>query len=855
MYQNIFHDRKSGNIFLWDDTEGFKVFPYPRYAYKRKIGGKYKSLYSDELEKVVNFNDNDTDLFESDVYPESRILIDLYKDSDEPSEGHRMVVIDIEVSIKGGFPSVETAEKPVTAIALYDSVTQKYHSLILDPKGKIENSDKGDTIITSFRDEDSLLSSFLNTWQQIAPTIVTGWNIDGFDMGYIYNRIVNRLGKKSAYQLSPINVAYMNKFTKEMVIAGISCLDYIKLYKKFIGVEKPSYALGAIGKEEVGIDKITYRGNLEDLYNQDINKYVEYNLTDVKIVVALDKKLDFLYLARSTCHKGHVPYEWFEMSSRWIDGAILTYLKRNNLVAPNKPIDGRDEYNKRLEEGEEGFVGAFVKEPEPGVYDWIYSADITSLYPSTIMTLNISPETKVGKIENWNYEEYSKGNLPEINLGGTIYSKKEFADMIGDGKMSVSSNGIVYRLDKKGLVPYILEKWFDERKEYRKLAKKYADEGDKEKEQFYDRRQLRQKIFLNSVYGTLGLPIFRFYDKDNAEATTVSGQIIIKTTEQYVNYLYWRKFEDKGRNDMVGKDFVKYIDTDSVYLSSMPLAELENVPDDKLKEFTINTSKEISREINKFYDNAIPRIFNVKTHRIKISEDIIARTGLWVAKKRYALLKVYDMEKGKDVVSKDGTEGKLHIKGIDVVRTGYPAKFRTFTESILNMILRKETKKVIDKAIIDFKENMKNLKIEDIAKNSSIKYVSQDGERDYNSRIRKPFGFVPKTPAQVKAALNYNDLLKYYKLDKSIEPIHNGQKIKWVYVKENSFGIKCMALKGDGTDPDEVLGFVHKYIDRNALYEHELKSKLGEFYEVLNWKYPLELSSAAKLFLDFGEDE
>ena len=859
MYQNVFFDKKTGYIFIWDDASGMRSFPYPRYAYKRKIGGKYKSLYGDELEKVTAFNDNDQDLFESDVHPETRMLIDLYENSDEPSEGHRVVVIDIEVSIKGGFPDVDTADKPITAIALHDSTTDKYYSFILDPDKKIKNSQKGNEVIKSFQDEDNLLESFLNKWEEIAPTIVTGWNIDGFDMGYIHNRIVRRLGKKSVYRLSPIQIAYQNKFTKRMIIAGVSCLDYIKLYKKFIGVEKPSYTLGAIGKEEVGIDKVTYRGSLEDLYKEDIHKYVEYNLTDVKIVVALDKKLDFLYLARSTCHKGHVPYEWFEMSSRWIDGAILTYLRRNNLIAPNKPIGGREEYERRQLESDDdeskvAFIGAFVKEPHLGLHDWIYSADITSLYPSTIMTLNISPETKVGVIDGWDYEQYSKGHLDPIKLGGASYSLQEFMEMKKDGKMSVSTNGVVYRMDKVGLVPFILDQWFSERKEYRKLAKKYADEGDKEKEQFYDRRQLRQKIFLNSVYGTLGLPIFRFYDRDNAEAVTLCGQTIIKMTENFVNHYYWKKFEQKGKSEMVGKDFVKYIDTDSVYLSSSPLAELEEVPPADMKEFTIKTVEEVASKINEYYDFCVPRVFNVNKHRIKITEDVIASTGFWVAKKRYALLKVYDMEKRKDVISKDGKPGKLHIKGIDVVRTGYPKKFRTFTENILEMILRKERKKVIDDRILEFKASMKDLNIEDIAKNTSVKFISQDGKKDYNPSDRRLFRYTSGSPAQVKAALFYSDLLKHWKLNKKVEPIHHGQKIKWVYLKNNEFGLDCLALKADGTDPDEILEFINKYIDRNALYEHELKSKLGEFYDVLQWKYPSEILGSARDLLDFGDE-
>jgi hypothetical protein len=325
-------------------------------------------------------------------------------------------------------------------------------------------------------------------------------------------------------------------------------------------------------------------------------------------------------------------------------------------------------------------------------------------------------------------------------------------------------------------------------------------------------------------------------------------------TENFVNHYYWKKFEQKGKSEMVGKDFVKYIDTDSVYLSSSPLAELEEVPPADMKEFTIKTVEEVASKINEYYDFCVPRVFNVNKHRIKITEDVIASTGFWVAKKRYALLKVYDMEKRKDVISKDGKPGKLHIKGIDVVRTGYPKKFRTFTENILEMILRKERKKVIDDRILEFKASMKDLNIEDIAKNTSVKFISQDGKKDYNPSDRRLFRYTSGSPAQVKAALFYSDLLKHWKLNKKVEPIHHGQKIKWVYLKNNEFGLDCLALKADGTDPDEILEFINKYIDRNALYEHELKSKLGEFYDVLQWKYPSEILGSARDLLDFGDE-
>jgi DNA polymerase elongation subunit (family B) len=403
---------------------------------------------------------------------------------------------------------------------------------------------------------------FYTKWEEIQPTIVTGWNIDGFDMLYLYNRSKRVVGETNAKRISPIGIAHYNKYAERMMIAGVSSLDYLNLYKKFSGKTEPSYTLGAIGKKVVNIDKLTYRGSLNDLYKEDINRYIEYNLNDVKIVVALDQKLQFIDLARGICHTGHVSYEHFGTSSRYLEGAILIYLRRQGKVAPNKPIEGREEYEQQLEDNEEGFEGAYVKDPVPGRYDWVYDLDLTSMYPNIIISLNISPETKVGKAENWNAEEFVRGNLQTVNLSGQTYNAEDFRKMLEENNFSIASNGAIYKqpteTGKEGTIPSILIKWFNERKEMRKLAKKFADEKDWEKYEFYDQRQKIQKILLNSIYGCLGLPIWRFYDKDNAAAVTLSGQDIIKTAGKAINQYYKSIL---GNSDT---DYIIYIDTDSV---------------------------------------------------------------------------------------------------------------------------------------------------------------------------------------------------------------------------------------------------------------------------------------------------
>lgn len=855
MYTNIFVNKKEGVTHLWDDKGGYSVFPTIRYAYRRAQGGKYKSLYGDELDKVTAFDERDPTLFESDVDPAMRTLIDKYLDSDDPSTGHKVVIIDIEVSSESGFPDILKADKTITAIAMFDQAGKKYYSFVLDPESKISGSVTTELETRSYKCEDTLLSEFLTKWEEIQPTIVTGWNINKFDIPYIYNRIRAVLGKQASYRLSPIGIAYQNKFNQRMVVAGISLLDYMELYKKFIGVMKPSWSLANVAKdEELKIQKITYRGSLANLYKTDIHRYAEYNLVDVKVVVELDKKYDFIHLAQAVCHKGHVPYEWFQMSSRFIDGAILTYLSRSGRVAPNKPIGGREEMEQMEKDDVDGFTGAFVKEPISGLYDWICSVDVRSLYPSVIMTLNISPETKLGKIEGWNMMAFHRGEMPVVRVGERGYSADDFKKMIANHTWSISSNGIVYRQDVRGVVPVILDIWFKERVEFRKLQKKFSDEGDKVQSEFYKRRQLRQKIFLNSVYGTLGLPIFRFYDRDNAEAVTISGQEIIRSAERLVNSMYMDKFNE-AKVVPPTNDFVVYIDTDSLYMSALPVGKLAGVKPEDMTKFTIEWVTILAEKINKFYDYMVPKIFNVAPEHncITIVPDVVAKKALWVVKKRYAMLKVYDMETMREVKDKNGREGKLEVKGIDVVRSSFPAAFRKFASETLDSLLRGTPQAELDERIMVFEENIGKCDVSDLAKTSSVRFISRNGEDNYNPSSRKLFQFINKSPAQVRAALAYNDLLKVWKLDRQFEKITHSEKIKWIYLLPNDFYIEGLAMKGDDTDPDEILNFIAANVDRNKMYERELKSKLSEIYECIGWKYPNRGSQLASKTFNFEE--
>lgn len=864
MYQNIYINKKDWIVHLWDDQTGYKSFPYPKYAYKKQAGGTIKSLYGDELVKVYDYNDNDPTLFESDVPAEMRVLLDNYPESDEPSKGHRLGVIDIEVSSEGGFPNMETADKEITGISLFDAITKICYVFILDKDHKLqdheeevdpwlpvgwkittdEEKQKVKIITRSFDDEDNLLEVFMDKWNECAFTIITGWNVDYFDMPYLYLRLKRCLSVKAAKCLSPIGSAYLNGFSKKLTVGGISVLDYILLYKKFSGRMEPTYALGPIGQKSVGIGKVQYRGNLNDLYKSDINKFLEYNITDVKIVVALDRKLKFIELARNICHVGHVSYENFHMSSRYLDGATLMYLKRNgNLVAPNKPARGREEYEERLEEGEEGFSGAFVKEPVPGRYNWVFDLDLTSMYPNIIISLNISPETKVGKLEHYSVEKHVRGSIDSYKLGQTEYTSEEFKELITKSNYSLSSNGVLYRTDKVGVIPTLLDLWFNQRVEMRKKAAEFKKLGDMEQYNFYNQRQQVWKILLNSFYGVLGLPIFRFYDVDNAEAVTTTGVDIIQTTAKAINVYYKQELE------VDGGDWVIYSDTDSCFVDAIPIIkkrfpETNFDNDDEMTKAIMHVTEEVQNYVNSFYNIMAKRFFNLDKHTFHAKQEVISKSSFWLAKKRYAQWIIH--EEGELL-----KEPRLEVKGIDVVRTSFPASFRKFMDSFLRKLLTAAPKAELDAMILKFREDVKTLDVLLIAKNTSVKFVSADGTHNYNPEDRRPFQFVKGTPAQVKACLAYNDILTMKGLQKKVEPIMHGQKIKWVYLQDNEYGLDALALKGDGNDADELLEIVNQHVDRKKMFEQELKSKLIDFYDVFKWEFPNPSMETANNFFEF----
>ncbi len=835
-YQAIYCDKKTSIVHLWDDQNGYVNFKYRPHAYKKSRDGKYMSIYGDRLERIEKFNPRDPKLFEADVPWDTKVLIDAYSESDDVSTNHRIGVVDIEVDSTGGYPNVQDPKQKITAIALCDATNNKYSCFVLDEDGNVKDGEMHGAEVTSYLHEEDLLKAFLDRWRKLNPTIATGWNIDGFDFPYLHARMLRILGEELANKLSPIDICYWNKYKNKMTIAGVNALDYLLLYKKYSGKSLPNYRLDTVGKEELKIGKVDYEGSLDDLKKTDINKFIEYNLHDVVLVKKLNDTLQFIELAQSICHVCHTGYEEFSVSSKILEGALLTYLRRKKLVAPNKKIiEDNNDKDDELDD-DVGFEGAYVKDPVPGRYEWICSADINSLYPSVIMSLNISPETKIEVIPNWDCEKLAVKADDKVAFQNEVYTYEDFAQHLKDNNLAVSANGVVYDQNKLGCVPDILKKWFSERKEFQGKMREADKAGDKAGYLFWKRRQQVQKILLNSLYGVLGLSIFRFYDLDNAAAVTLTGQEIIKTSARYVN----NKFNKRcGTKD---KDYVVYIDTDSLYLDIASLGKSEGVVE--MKSYAIKTIDEVSDDLNNFYKVMMLKMFNSTDNRIKIAADVVASSAFWVVKKRYALLKVYSMELKKDI-------DDIEIKGLDVVRSSYPKKFRDFMKGILTDILRGVPNADVNKKIVEFKGKMNEFNLEDIAKNTSVKFISNtEAQTNFNPTSRELFNFIDGSTAQCKAALAYNDMLKKFDLTET-EPIMHGGKIKWVYLKENPFGLNGLAFKDDGKDPKIVIDFINKYIDRNAIWDAELEKKLVDFYTALKWNMYSENAAAIDAFFSF----
>jgi len=897
MYQNIYYCRSTKTIHLWDDEKGYRKFPFQHYGYIKDPKGTLITLDGHKVKKVTGWSAEDEangNIYESDLNPETRTLIDLYYESDNMSVNHNEMFFDIEVSMEGGYALSTEATNEITAITYYLKTTKQYTTFLLDKDNKITPYKKAGHILMTFQTEKGLLKSFIDEFQKAKPTIISGWNSEQFDIPYICNRIERIFNRKTLQSLSPIGKVTYNEREETFNIAGITHWDYMLLYKKFTYNEEASYSLDAISKKELNRGKLVYEGTLQELYENDVNTFIDYNIEDVRLILEIDNKLAFIDTGKNICHKGHVSYNNLFFVSSVLDGASLTYTKKVGIIAPNKKkkiklklqrnhsagekkiyfdndlpkrfpkkaflkiwknrssaidveyIEWKDNYVILEEELEENLltkyevklslVGAYIRDPIPGKYKWIFDLDLTSMYPFLIISLNISPETKVGKILNWAPEDYIK----RIDKIYTIYikgkkdelNKDELEELFLKEQYSVASNGVLYNTHNKGLIPTILELWFQERSEYKDLMKKYKKEGNKELTLFYHLKQLTAKVLLNSFYGVMALESFRFFDIENAEAVTISGQNLIKFSVRAGNAYY-----NKVLKPETYIDYNIYVDTDSCFFSALPIiqklyqeVDINNI--EEMVKYTLKIAGKTQDYINKSYDVYAQKFLNLSTHKFFIKQENVAKAGFWQAKKRYAQL----------IVNEEGVMiEKLDIKGMDVVRSDFSPAFRIFMKQMLWDILNDLEQLEITTKIIEFKKSLSEKNIVEIMAGSSVKKISE-----YDDPERPIFRTYKGTPVHGKAALMYNDILGYLK-ETQYQPIINGDKVKWIYLKKNPLNIDVLAIRGTN-DPIKVMNFINKYIDYEKTFEKRILNKFQAYYDSLGWGTIILNEYASKFF-------
>ena len=554
MYKKCYAEYAGKNqykIHLWEEEDtlswksGYSIIPYrvPAYIECPEREAQYQGLKGEWLKKTLNWDKETPGLHFHDMPAYQKFLIEKYGVNDEVSKGHREVFFDIEIEMGGALTEeyIQEAPKPVTSIAWYDKTPNEWVIIILDKKGQIKHT-KGHKEIIPVATEEELLATFIEKFREINPDILVGWNSDYFDIPYLYFRICNVLGEEFANALSPIDVVKdERKWNRNgwLNIAGVESLDYMKLHRKFSFRDEPSMRLDAIGEKYVGLGKIEYDGNLDRLFEDDIQKFIKYNFRDVEILKLLDEKFEYISLVKNLSHKGKHNYGEVYANTKTQDGAISAYLLDQNIIPPAR--DRNPIFKK-------GYAGGYLFCPKAGIYNYVFDEDLTSLYPSIIMSLNIGKETLMARIVDADDRNNRLGlnDLKERNgdedllienpeRKQTYIKVNKLIKLIEDNNFAISANGVIFRTDKRSVLATLLDKWFDERVKYKGYMKQAYEDGETAKGVFWHQRQHTMKILLNSLYGATALGSFRYGNVILSEAITLSGQRIIQESALCAN--------------------------------------------------------------------------------------------------------------------------------------------------------------------------------------------------------------------------------------------------------------------------------------------------------------------------------
>ena len=719
----------------------------------------------------------------------------------------RIFTIDIETGAENGFPDIETADQEILLISIKDSHTGRITVFGSRPY----KSTDADVDYLEFKTEVGLLKAFLHYWISNFPDVITGWNVQLFDMPYIIKRIERIIGEKESKLISPWkSILYREIYIKGRKqiaydISGISCLDYLELYKKFTYTNQESYRLDHICSVELGAKKLDHSefDTFKEFYTKDWKKFVDYNIVDVRLVDQLDDKMKLIELAITMAYDAKVNFEDVYSQVRMWDNIIYVYLSKRNLVIPPKHESRKD--NK--------YAGAYVKEPIPGIYDWVVSFDLNSLYPHLIMQYNLSPETLLDH------------RHPTATVDRLLNSEIDISYM--EGK-TLCANGTYYDTTKRGFLPELMDKIYQERTIYKKRMLKAKQEYEKNPSTDLKKEisrcnniQMARKIQLNSAYGAIGNEHFRYYRLEIAEAITMSGQLSIRWIENKMNgYL----------NKLLSTEDVDYViasDTDSIYLNLGPLVTkffsaksgdkaaivgiLDKICQEKLEPFIESSYQELANYVSAY------------EQKMKMKRENIADRAIWTAKKRY-ILNVWDSEGVRYA------EPKMKICGMETARSSTPAFFRDKLLKAYEIIINED-----NDVLIDYIDRVK----EDTRKEDCVNIAFPRGVNGLKKYKSVADIYSKGTPIHVRGALLYNHYVSRNKLTHKYPLIQEGEKIKFLYLKTPN-PIQENVISFFQNLPPEFN--VEKYVDFNKQFEKSFFEPLKNVLECIGWDYERSVS-------------
>ena len=724
-----------------------------------------------------------------------------------------VAIIDIEVGSDNGFPDPYKAHEPITAIAIHqlNGGTTVY--------GCGEYKVQGEEIYIKCKDEIDLCKKFLTDWSDNCPDVVTGWNTKFFDIPYIVNRLTRVLGEDSVKKLSPWGVYSERKTVfkgREQTvydIVGVAALDYMELYQWYApgGKSQESYRLDNIAQVELGEGKIAYDDydNLHQLYKQNYQLFIEYNIKDVHLILKMEDKLKLIELALTLAYDTKCNYDDVFAQTRMWDALIYSYLLNKKIIVPPR----------RISKKSEAFEGAYVKDPQVGLHNWVASFDLNSLYPHLMIQYNISPETLV------DIDDYTDEMREVISTGVSVDDLlMKRVDTSGLTNVTLTPNGQFFRTDKQGFLPTMMEEMYEDRKKFKKLMLKsqqdYEDESDPKKKYEiekliarYNNLQLAKKVSLNSAYGAMGSQYFRFYDLRQALAVTSAGQLSIRWIENKLNQYLNKLLKTE-------KDYVIASDTDSIYLNLGPLVNsvykkgketsaiisfMDKVCEDKIQPFIDESYKELSDYVHAYDQKMI------------MKREGLSDKGIWTAKKRY-ILNVYNNE------GVQYNEPHLKVMGLEMIKSSTPAPVREKMRQLIKLLMIAEESD-IQKFIADFREEFKTLPVEEVSFPRGL-----NGLKEYSDSKTL---YKKGTPIHVKGAILYNHFLNEKKLTTKYQLIREGEKLKFTYLKSpNPFKDTVVSFP---TRLPKEFG-LQEYIDYDTQFEKTFLEPVKVILDCVGWQ-------------------